>query len=226
MRYVDELTDAIRSQLAIAYGIKDQLAFGLRQRLRQGYTTADFRADVMAGLVVGVVALPLSMALAVGSGVAPQHGLYTAIIAGALCALLGGSQLQVSGPTAAFVVILLPIVHKYGLSGLLVAGLMAGVMLVGMGLARLGRLMQFVPHPVTSGFTMGIAVVIGLYQLKDVLGIRLPRTSPSSAARSAARTRGTSRSRSSRSSSCSRCPSCSSGFRRRSSRSPSSRCSW
>ena len=176
MRYVDELTDAIRSQLAIAYGIKDQLAFGLRQRLRQGYTTADFRADVMAGLVVGVVALPLSMALAVGSGVAPQHGLYTAIIAGALCALLGGSQLQVSGPTAAFVVILLPIVQQFGLGGLLVAGLMAGIILILLGVARMGKLMTFIPHPVITGFTTGIAVVIGLRQLKDVFGLHIVGT--------------------------------------------------
>src|SRR5690606_2137533 len=125
---------------------------------------------------VGVVALPLSMALAIAVGVPPQHGIYTAIIAGVLCALLGGTRLQVTGPTAAFVVILVPIVHTYGLGGLLVAGMMAGLILVAMGLARLGRLMQYVPHPVTTGFTAGIALVIALLQLKDVLGLRLPRT--------------------------------------------------
>lgn len=176
MRYVDELSVAVKSQLALAYRAKDLLAYGLRQRLREGYTTKDFRADLLAGLVVGVVALPLSMALAIAVGVPPQHGIYTAIIAGVVCALLGGTRFQVTGPTAAFVVILIPIVHKYGLSGLLVAGIMAGLMLVAMGLARLGRLMQYVPHPVTTGFTAGIAVVIAVLQLKDVLGVQMPRT--------------------------------------------------
>ena len=176
LRYAEELTDAVKQQLALAYSAKDLIGYGLRQKLKEGYTRADFRADLMAALVVGVVALPLSMALAIACGVPPQHGLYTAIIAGTLCALLGGSRMQVTGPTAAFVVILVPIVHKFGLGGLLVAGMLAGVMLVLMGLARLGKLMQFVPHPVTTGFTMGIAVVIGLLQLKDVFGVKLPRT--------------------------------------------------
>ena len=112
----------------------------------------------------------------------PQHGLYTAIIAGVMCALLGGTRFQVTGPTAAFVVILVPIVQQVRRSaGLLVAGMMAGVMLVVMGLARLGRLMQFVPHPVTTGFTMGIAVVIALLQLKDVFGLKLSRADGSKA---------------------------------------------
>jgi sulfate permease, SulP family len=172
LRYVDELSDKFREQLALAYSAKDLLGWGLRSRLREGYSIKDFRADLLSGLVVGVVALPLSMALAIACDVPPQQGLYTAIIAGVLCALLGGTRYQVTGPTAAFVVILLPIVHKFGLGGLLVAGMMAGVMLVGMGLARLGRLMQFVPHPVTTGFTAGIAVVIALFQLKDVFGLR------------------------------------------------------
>lgn len=176
LRYVDELSEVIRNQLALAYSAKDLLGLGLRQRLREGYTAKDFRADLLAALVVGVVSLPLSMALAIACDVPPQHGLYTAIVAGVLCALLGGSRFQVTGPTAAFVVILVPIVHKYGLSGLLVAGMMAGVMLLAMGLARLGRLMQFVPHPVTTGFTAGIALVIAVLQLKDAMGVRLPRT--------------------------------------------------
>ena len=176
LRYAEELTDTVKQQLALAYSAKDLLAYGLRQKLREGYTRADFRADLLAALVVGVVALPLSMALAIACGVAPQHGLYTAIIAGVTCAIFGGTRFQVTGPTAAFVVILVPIVTKYGLGGLLVAGMMAGVMLVLMGLARLGKLMQFVPHPVTSGFTMGIAVVIGVLQLKDAVGVKLPRT--------------------------------------------------
>lgn len=170
-RFVDELTATVRSQLAMVLGVKDQLGYGLRKRMREGYTRRDFRADVLAGLVVGVVALPLSMALAIATEVPPQHGLYTAIIAGIACALLGGTRLQVTGPTAAFVVVLIPIVQKFGIAGLLVAGFMAGIILTLMGLARLGRLMQFIPHPVTSGFTMGIGVVIAVGQLKDLLGV-------------------------------------------------------
>jgi SulP family sulfate permease len=173
LRYVDELSDVIRSQLALAYRAKDLLAYGLRQKLREGYTRQDLRADALSGLVVGVVALPLSMALAIACGVPPQHGLYTAIIAGVICALLGGTRFQVTGPTATFVVILVPIGTKYGLTGLLVAGMMAGIILVAMGLARFGRFMQFVPHPVTTGLTMGIAVLIGILQLKDVLGLKI-----------------------------------------------------
>ena len=176
LRYVDELSEAFRAQLSLAYRAKDLLGYGLRKRLKEGYTAKDFRADLFAALVVGLVALPLSMALAIACDVPPQHGLYTAIIAGVICALLGGTRFQVTGPTAAFVVILVPIVHKYGLSGLLVAGMMAGVMLLAMGLARLGRLMQFVPHPVTTGLTAGIALVLVMLQLKDTMGVRLPRT--------------------------------------------------
>lgn len=172
LRYVEELSEGVQKQLALAYTAKDLLAWGLRQKLREGYTRGDFRADLMAALVVGVVALPLSMALAIASDVPPQYGLYTAIIAGITCSLLGGTRFQVTGPTAAFVVILVPIVHAHGLGGLLVAGMMAGVILLLMGLARLGKLMEFVPHPVTSGFTMGIAVVIGVLQLKDAFGLK------------------------------------------------------
>ena len=171
LRYVEELSQGVQKQLALAYSAKDLLGWGLRSKLREGYSRKDFRADLLASLVVGVVALPLSMALAIAAGVPPQHGLYTAIIAGVVCSLLGGTRFQVTGPTAAFVVILLPITHKFGVGGLLVAGMMAGVILVLMGLARLGKLMQFVPHPVTTGFTMGIALTIGLLQLKDAFGM-------------------------------------------------------
>jgi|JI10StandDraft_1071094.scaffolds.fasta_scaffold01627_3 SulP family sulfate permease len=173
MRYVDELTDAVRSQLALAYGIKDQLGSALRARLREGYGLADLRADARAGLAVALLALPLSMALARTTGVAPQHGLYTAIIAGIVVSLLGGSRMQVTGPTAAFVVILEPIVARHGLGGLLVAGVMAGCILVLMGVARLGKLMQFIPHPVTTGFTTGIAVVLVVLASRDALGLEL-----------------------------------------------------
>ena len=129
----------------------------------------------MAGAVVGIVALPLSMALAIASGVPPKHGLYTAVVAGLLIAAAGGSRVQVSGPTAAFVVILVPISHNFGIGGLLLASLMAGLLLVAMGVARLGRMMEFVPYPVTTGFTAGIAVVIGTMQVKDFLGLRVAK---------------------------------------------------
>lgn len=150
-------------------------AVALRTTLRRGYTRDSFRADLLAGIVVGIVALPLSMALAVASGVAPQHGLYTAIVAGAVIAALGGSNVQVSGPTAAFVVILAPISAKFGLGGLVLATLMAGLMLMLMGTLRLGSLIQFVPYPVTTGFTAGIAVVIATLQLKDFLGLQVAK---------------------------------------------------
>lgn len=126
---------------------------------------------MLAGLTVGVIALPLSMALAIASGVPPQHGLYTAMVAGLVIALTGGSKVNISGPTAAFVVILLPIVHKFGLGGLLVSGMMAGLILILMGIGKLGRLIEIVPYPVTVGFTAGIGVVIGTFQIKDFLGL-------------------------------------------------------
>lgn len=133
----------------------------------------EVQVNILAGLTVGVIALPLSMALAIASGVAPQHGLYTAIVAGLVIALTGGSKVNISGPTAAFVVILLPIVQQYGIGGLLVSGLMAGLILVGMGLGRLGRLIEIVPFPVTVGFTSGIGVVIATFQIKDLLGLKI-----------------------------------------------------
>ena len=147
------------------------IATALRVALARGYGLSDLRADVMAGVVVGIVALPLSMALSIAVGAPPQHGLYTAMVAGAAVALLGGCRFQVTGPTAAFVVILAPVLNQHGLGGLLTAGLMAGVMLVLLGLARLGTLIQFIPHPVTTGFTTGIATVIATLQLKDVFGL-------------------------------------------------------
>src|SRR6476469_4043049 len=114
-------------------------AAALRAVLREGYTAADLRADVLAGIVVGIVALPLAMALAIAVGMPPQHGLYTAIVAGFVIAVLGGSRMQVSGPTAAFVVILAPIYSQFGTAGLLVSGLLGGFILVGMGVMRLGK---------------------------------------------------------------------------------------
>ncbi|MEG3079725.1 C4-dicarboxylic acid transporter DauA [Halomonas sp. 5021] len=138
---------------------------------REGYTLGKLKRDIMAGLTIGVVAVPLSMALAIATGVPPQHGLYTAIVAGAVIALTGGSRFNISGPTAAFVVILFPIVASHGLGGLLIATLMAGAILVALGLSRLGSLIQYVPYPVILGFTAGIGVVIALLQLPDFLGL-------------------------------------------------------
>ena len=151
-------------------------ASALRAVLSEGYSGGDLRRDLLAGVVVGIVALPLSMALAIGVGVPPQHGLYTAIVAGIVVPLLGGSRFQVTGPTAAFIVILAPIATRHGLAGLLVAGGMAGLLLIAMGLFRLGRLIQFIPHPVTTGFTAGIGTVIAVLQLKDLLGLKLAHT--------------------------------------------------
>lgn len=141
---------------------------GLRVR---GYTRDDLRADATAGVILGVVALPLSMALAIAAGAPPEHGLFTAIVAGIVIAVFGGSMHSVSGPTAAFVVLLAPVTARYGLGGLLVASLMAGVILILMGVIRLGGLIQFIPHPVTTGFTAGIAVVIAVLQLGDFVGV-------------------------------------------------------
>ena len=163
----------VESTVAVLENIQIRPASALREVLAEGYGAAGFRADLMAGIVVGIVALPLSMALAIASGVPPQHGLYTAIVAGLVTSLLGGSRVQVSGPTAAFVVILEPIAVRYGLGGLLVATTMAGVLLVVLGLARLGRLIQFIPYPVTTGFTAGIGTVLATLQLKDLLGLSI-----------------------------------------------------
>lgn len=147
------------------------IATALRRALAGGYGLPQLRADLLAGLVVGIVALPLSMALAIAVGAPPQHGLYTAIVAGSTVAALGGSKFQVTGPTAAFIVILAPIVNQHGLSGLLTAGFMAGAMLFALGALRLGAFIRFIPYPVTTGFTTGIATVIATLQIKDLLGL-------------------------------------------------------
>jgi SulP family sulfate permease len=152
-----------------------RLGSALRRAFTKGYDKSGFRADLLAGVVVGIVALPLSMALSIAVGLPPQHGLYTAVVAGAVVALTGGSKFQITGPTAAFVVILAPIVSKHGLHGLLTAGFMAGIFLLFMGFMRLGRLIQYIPHPVTTGFTAGIAVVIATLQLKDAFGLSIAK---------------------------------------------------
>ncbi len=135
------------------------------------FRKAHFSSNLLAGVVVGVVALPLAMAFAIASGVKPEQGIYTAIIAGLLISLFGGSRVQIGGPTGAFIVILSGITAKYGLDGLQIATLMAGIILVAMGLARLGTIIKFIPYPVVVGFTAGIAVVIWVGQWKDFFGL-------------------------------------------------------
>jgi len=140
---------------------------------REGYSRKQFYSDLAAGTTVGVVALPLAIAFAIASGVKPEQGLYTAIIAGFLISLLGGSRAQISGPTGAFVVIIYGIVQQYGYDGLAVATLIAGLLLMLMGLFRMGALLKFIPYPVTVGFTTGIALIIFSSQIGDFLGLHL-----------------------------------------------------
>ncbi len=143
----------------------------LRQAFASGYSLNSLKGDISAGLTVGIIAIPLAMALAIAVGVPPQHGLYTVLIGGSLIALTGGSRFNVSGPTAAFVVILLPITQQFGVGGLLLCTAMAGVILIAMALLRAGALLQFIPYPVTLGFTAGIGVVIATLQIKDAFGL-------------------------------------------------------
>lgn len=140
---------------------------------KEKYTAPRFVRDLIAGITVGIIAIPLAMALAIGSGVAPQYGLYTSAVAGIVIALAGGSRFSVSGPTAAFVVILYPVSQQFGLAGLLVATLMSGVFLILFGLARFGRLIEYIPVSVTLGFTSGIGITIATMQVKDFLGLQL-----------------------------------------------------
>jgi SulP family sulfate permease len=144
--------------------------------IREGYTARDLVGDVLAGIVVGVVALPLAIAFAIASGVRPEQGLYTAIVAGFLISALGGSRVQIGGPTGAFIVLVAGVVAEFGYDGLAVATLMAGCFLVLMAVARLGDVIRFVPYPVTVGFTTGIALIIAVGQLGDGLGLELART--------------------------------------------------
>jgi SulP family sulfate permease len=155
--------------------LRPGLGIALRKTFRDGYGARELRTDLLAGAVVAVMALPLSMALAVAVGAPPQHGLYTAIVAGALIAALGGSRVQVSGPTAAFVVVLAPITAQFGLGGLMLATMIAGLLLFVLGAAKMGQLIEFVPYPVTTGFTAGIGVVIATLQVRDFLGLQIDR---------------------------------------------------
>jgi len=142
--------------------------------LREGYTLRLFSRDLIAGIIVGIIALPLSIALAIASGVKPEQGLFTAVIAGFLISAFSGSRVQIGGPTGAFIVLVYSVVQKFGYEGLAVATLMAGALLVCMGLARLGGVIKFIPYPVTVGFTSGIAVIIFIAQIRDFFGLAMP----------------------------------------------------
>ena len=142
------------------------------------YTRAQLFADLTAGVIVGIVALPLAIAFAIASGVTPDRGLYTAVIAGFLISALGGSRVQIGGPTGAFVVIVYGIVQRYGVDGLTVATIMGGLLLIAFGVARLGAAIKFIPFPVVTGFTSGIAAILIVQQLRDVLGLRLTSAPP------------------------------------------------
>jgi len=146
--------------------------------LKEGYTLLHFRKDALAGLTVAIVALPLSMAIAVASGVPPERGLFAAIVGGFLVSALGGSRFQVGGPAGAFIVLVAATVSKFGIEGLLLTVLLSGLMLTVIGLMRVGSLIRLVPHAVTVGFTGGIAIIILASQLKDLAGLRLTGGEP------------------------------------------------
>jgi len=146
--------------------------------LRERYGFADFKADAVAGLTVAIVALPLSMAIAIASGVGPERGLYAAIVGGLLVSALGGSRFQIGGPAGAFIVLVAATVAKHGVDGLLLATFLSGLILLAIGFLRLGTFIKYIPYPVTVGFTAGIAVIIFASQLKDLLGLRLASVEP------------------------------------------------
>ncbi len=142
------------------------------------YTLQRFIKDLIAGIMVGIIAFPLSIAFGIASGVTPQQGLVTAVIAGFLISALGGSRVQIGGPTGAFIVVVYGIVSQYGISGLTIATLLAGIMLILMGIFKLGNWIRFVPNPVVIGFTSGIALVIFSSQMRDLLGLAIPSMPP------------------------------------------------
>lgn len=143
--------------------------------LREGYGLRDFRADAIAGLTVAIVALPLSMAIAIACGLSPDRGLYTAIVGGFLISALGGSRYQIGGPAGAFIVLIAGIVQVHGYDGLVLATIMAGIMMMGIGFLRLGGYIRYIPFPVTVGFTAGIAVIIFASQIKELLGLAMEK---------------------------------------------------
>jgi SulP family sulfate permease len=144
----------------------------------KGYSAKQVLSDIVAGVIVAIIALPLSIALAIASGATPERGLYTAIFAGFVIALFGGSKVNISGPTAAFATIVAGIVAQFGTSGLVIATLMAGLILILMGVFRFGSLIKYIPHTITTGFTSGIALTIVIGQIKDFLGLTFPEGMP------------------------------------------------
>ena len=152
---------------------KDKLKPMLFSTLKH-YSGKQLGNDIISGIIVAIIALPLSIALALASGVGPEEGLYTAIVAGFIIAVLGGSRVQIAGPTAAFATIVAGIIAKNGMDGMILATIIAGIILIVMGLLRLGGLIKFIPYTITTGFTSGIAVTIVIGQIKDFLGLSYP----------------------------------------------------
>ena len=146
--------------------------------LRSGISKQQISKDILAGIIVGIVALPLAIAFAIASGVSPEKGLITAIIGGLIVSAFGGSRVQIGGPTGAFIVIVYAIVHDHGIDGLTIATFMAGFLMLGMGFAKLGNYLKFIPYPLIVGFTSGIALIIFSSQVKDFLGLPIQNLPP------------------------------------------------
>lgn len=170
--------DSVKSYLT---GVVATITPELARGLKRGYSRKDFTSDLMSGVIVGILALPLAIAFAIASGVGPEQGLYTAIIAGFAISLLGGSRFQIGGPTGAFIVIVYGIVSQYGYDGLASATLLAGIFLVIFGLAKFGAIIKFIPYPVTVGFTAGIAIIIALGQVPNFFGLTFAGADPADA---------------------------------------------
>jgi SulP family sulfate permease len=175
-RLMDSRTNASIGTLVPTFG--DLFTPKLVTILREGYGFADLKADAFAGVTVAIVALPLSMAIAIASGAAPVQGLYTAIVAGFLISALGGSRFQIGGPAGAFIVLVAAAVQRHGMDGLFLATIMAGIFMMLAGLLRLGTYIKFIPFPVTVGFTAGIAVIIAASQIRDLFGLNLQEREP------------------------------------------------
>ncbi|MCQ2092961.1 MAG: sulfate permease [Fibrobacter sp.] len=174
----------INAKESVKSFLKDSVATitpELVKSIKRGYTKQNLISDLMSGVIVGILALPLAIAFAIASGVGPEQGLYTAIIAGFTISLLGGSRFQIGGPTGAFIVIVYGIVSQYGYDGLASATLLAGIILIVMGLAKFGAIIKFIPYPVTVGFTAGIAVIIALGQVPNFFGLRFLAKDPADA---------------------------------------------
>ncbi len=170
--------ESVKQYLA---GVASTITPEIVRSFKRGYTRKDFTSDLMSGLIVGILALPLAIAFAIASGVGPEQGLYTAIIAGFIISLLGGSRFQIGGPTGAFIVIVYGIVSQYGYDGLASATLLAGIFLVIFGLAKFGAIIKFIPYPVTVGFTAGIAIIIALGQVPNFFGLTFAGADPADA---------------------------------------------